>query len=241
MSEDVAYYEATRQGLVREIAARNGSENVPLEIRNRAVGRVLDIGCGVGQALYPLAVKTGAFGVGVDVSNYSLGIGVQTYKQELPDARVAFVNTQAENLPFASETFDVVNFGLALPYTHNPRAIAEVQRVLKPGGLLFLKIHHLRYYLTKLQQGLLHADVLSVIHCGRVLTNGTIYHMTGRQLMTRILNETFQTRWLLRRQLAKSGLVIDHEQPGNPAAPALVIRKADQNQSRKIGRSGPKK
>lgn len=226
MSEDIAYYEATRQHLLRDIGERNGHDDIPVEIRERLIESVLDIGCGVGQALYPLAVKKGALGIGIDLSKYALGIGRRTYAQELSDARVAFVNTQAENLPFASETFDLVNFGLALPYTHNPRAIAEVERVLKPGGILLLKIHHFRYYLIKLRQGLLEADVLSVIHCGRVLTNGAIYHISGRQPMTRFLNETFQTRWLLKRELSKSGLAIDHEEPSNPAAPFLVVRKA---------------
>ena len=226
MSEDVAYYEATRQHLLSDITERDERESVPIEILERQIETVLDIGCGVGQALYPLAVKKGAFGVGIDLSKYALGIGRSTYAQELPDARVSFVNTQAENLPFASETFDLVNFGLALPYTHNPRAIVEVERVLKPSGLLLLKIHHFRYYLIKLRQGLLEADVLSVIHCGRVLTNGTIYHISGRQPMTRILNETYQTRWLLKRELLKSGLVIEREEPSNPAAPSFVVRKA---------------
>jgi hypothetical protein len=40
------------------------------------------------------------------------------------------------------------------------------------------------------------------------------------------MNETFQTRWLLRRELAKHGLVIDREQVNaDQWTPAFVIYK----------------
>jgi SAM-dependent methyltransferase len=226
MAEDLQYYEATRQNLLSELSDPSESEQVPSEIKDLEINRVLDIGCGIGQALYPLAIKKGAFGVGIDISEYALGVGRDFYAEHIPKAKVSLLKAPAEALPFASDSFDLVNFGLALPYTHNPRAIAEVERVLRPGGVLLLKIHHVRYYLQKLKNGLAGADLLSMIHCGRVLTNGAIYHLSGRQPMTRILNETFQTRWLLKRELAGRGMFIDGELPNtNPAAPSFVIRK----------------
>ncbi len=233
MAEDLEYYETTRQNLLQEVALSDGKTNIPEEIRKLKIERVLDIGSGIGQAMYPLSVKKGAFGVGIDISDHALRVGREFYAENVAGARVAFMKARAEALPFASESFDLVNCGLALPYTHNPRAIAEVERVLKPGGLFLLKIHHFRYYLQKMHQGLVGANLLSMIHCGRVLTTGAVYHLSGRQPMTRILNETFQTRWMLRRQLAKCGLFIDNEQPGtNPAAPAFVIRKQSLNGAR---------
>ncbi len=226
MADDLEYYEATRRNLLRDIEDQS-RDVLPPEITNLQIERVLDIGCGVGQALYPLAVKKGGYGVGIDISEIGLTMGNELYSQSVPEARVGFLKAQAEELPFASESFDLVNCGLALPYTHNPRAISEVERVLRPGGLFLLKIHHVRYYLLKLKNGLIGADVLSMIHCGRVLTTGAIYHLSGRQPMTKILNETFQTRWLLRRELAGNGMAIDSELPDtNPAAPAFIIRKA---------------
>ncbi len=226
MADDEQYYKTTLQNLIREIADLSVAKKLPDEIRDLTVERVLDIGCGIGQALYPLAVSKGAFGVGIDISDYSLRMGRDFYAEKVPEAKVAFMSARAEALPFESESFDLVNCGLALPYTHNPRALAEVERILRPGGLFLLKIHHVRYYLQKLRQGVSGANVLSLIHCGRVLTTGTIYHLSRRQPMTRILNETYQTRWLLKRELAKSGLFIDSEQPdASPAAPSFYIRK----------------
>jgi SAM-dependent methyltransferase len=226
MADDVQYYEATRRNLLRQVTDASGFEEIPAEIKDLKVEQVLDIGCGIGQALYSLAVKNDAVGIGIDVSEYALGVGREFYAEHVPEAKVNLIKAPAETLPFASDTFDLVNFGLALPYTHNPRAIAEVERVLRPGGVLLLKIHHFRYYLQKLKNGLVGADLLSMIHCGRVLTSGAIYHLSGRQPMTRFLNETFQTRWLLKRELTGSGMFIDGELPNsNPAAPSFVIRK----------------
>ncbi len=131
------------------------------------------------------------------------------------------------SLPFAPDSFDLVNCRLALPYMRNARAIAKVARVLRPGGLFLLKIHHARYYLRELWQGLSAGDPLSVVHGARVLAAGTLYHLVRRQLRVRLLNESYQTRWLLRRELAKHGMVIEREQiKTNPLTPAFVIRKA---------------
>ena len=190
------------------------------------VERVLDVGCGVGQALFPLAVSRDALGVGVDISDAALRMGREVYETHLPGAKIAFAKSAAESLPFADASFDVVNCGLALPYTDNARVIAEVARVLRPGGMFLLKIHHARYYLDLLRRGLARLEVSSVIYGGRVLAAGTLYHLTGRQPRVRFLNESFQTRRLLRRELSKHGLSIEREHVNtNPLTPHFVISK----------------
>ena len=69
-------------------------------------------------------------------------------------------------------------------------------------------------------------DIQPVVHAARVLVSGTIYHLTGRQPRIRWLNETFQTRWLLRRDLKSAGLRIDYELAGsNPQSPTFAISK----------------
>jgi SAM-dependent methyltransferase len=132
----------------------------------------------------------------------------------------------AESLPFEDESFDVVNCGLAPPYTDNASAIGEVARVLRPGGMFLLKIHHARYYLRSLWRGLARREIPSAIYGGRVLAAGALYHLTGRQPRARLLDETFQTRWLLRRELARRGLLLDREHFNtNPLTPYFVIFK----------------
>jgi SAM-dependent methyltransferase len=191
------------------------------------VERVLDVGCGMGQMLYPFVAFKGASGVGIDPTYQACRMGQDFYARHAPTARVKFIYGTAEALPFESASFDVVQCGLALPYMDNARAIDEIGRVLRPGGVFLLKIHHARYYLGDLWRGLLSRRLLTMIHASRVLAVGAIYHLTGRQTDTRLLgNETFQTRWLLRRELSRRGLNIERERfDSNRRTPAFVISK----------------
>lgn len=77
--------------------------------------------------------------------------------------------------------------------------------MLRPGGVFILKIHHTYYYLRQLWQGLRDRNRSSVLHAGRVLVTGTLYHLTRRQPRSRLLKESFQTRWLLGRDLPNMG------------------------------------
>ena len=169
-----SYLNVTRENLLRDIADPTRNKILLDTLAGFEVARVLDIGCGIGQALFPLAVSRRAFGVGVDVSDKACRLGDEFYAAHVPGARVAFTRARAERLPFASASFDVVNFSLALPYTNNAQAISEVARVLRPGGLFLLGIHHTRYYLHEFWQGLISGDLLPMIHAGRVLAAGTI-------------------------------------------------------------------
>jgi SAM-dependent methyltransferase len=194
------------------------------------VERALDIGCGSGQELIPFVVKGSAFGIGVDVVQETGRIGRELFSALVEGARVSFVRAAAEALPFQTGSFDVAVCRLALPYTENDRALSEMARVLRPGGVLLLKIHHLSYYLRKIESGLRARDARSVIHALRVLASGILYHATSQQPRTRLTGgETFQTRGLLRRKLAPLGMFIEGELPdSNHATPSFVIRKSPQ-------------
>jgi len=191
-----------------------------------SVRRVLDVGCGVGQALLPLAVGKDAVGVGIDLSQMACSMGRESFATYLPQARAEFVRGQAELLPFAEGTFDVVNCALSLPYTRNRQALAEMSRVLKQNGLLILRLHHTRFYMAMLWGGLKSMDLHPIVHASRVLVAGTIYHLTGHQCSFRWLKETFQTRWMLRRELGRSGLRIERELAcSHPQSPCFAISK----------------
>ena len=133
----------------------------------------------------------------------------------------------AESLPFRDSTFDLVICRLALPYTHNARAIAEMARVLTPGGAVLLKFHHARYYVLKLGESLRGPFVKSAVHALRVLVAGSLYHLTRSQPRGRITGaQMFQSLWLLRRELKRQGLEVRRVlEDSVPAAPSLLIRK----------------
>jgi len=191
------------------------------------VSRVLDVGCGAGQELLPFVRERGAAGVGVDNSPDAGRAARSLFAEHAPGARVAFLRAEAEALPFAPGTFDVVVCRLALPYMNNARSLSEMARVLREGGVLLLKIHHPRYYLGEAARAVASLSPLSFVHAARVLAAGTLYRVTGRQPRSPLISaETFQTEAMLRRELVRVGLKLRREMPdSNPSTPSYVIEK----------------
>ncbi len=97
---------------------------------------VLDVACGRGSSLLPAYFRVGPSGevIGIDLSSEMVA---ETQKEvevsDLHGIRVQLMD--AEDLQFPAETFDSVLCGLALFFFPNvERALAEIHRVLKPGG-----------------------------------------------------------------------------------------------------------
>lgn len=94
--------------------------------------RWLDLGCAYGY-LVAEAAAGGFTAVGVDVSAYALGRA----RFEAPTAAGRVLRGLADRLPFADASFDVVSAFDVLEHLHEPEPpLAEVARVLKPGGVL---------------------------------------------------------------------------------------------------------
>jgi 2-polyprenyl-6-hydroxyphenyl methylase / 3-demethylubiquinone-9 3-methyltransferase len=92
---------------------------------------VLDAGCGGGLVARELAAA-GATVVGLDRSLGSLGVARRAI-----DARFRPAQGRLERLPFAGGVFDVVVAADVLEHVPDlPAAIAELTRVLAPGGRL---------------------------------------------------------------------------------------------------------
>jgi phthiocerol/phenolphthiocerol synthesis type-I polyketide synthase E len=93
---------------------------------------VLDVGCGRGGTLYTLKTffKPATL-TGLDLSTTA----VEFDRKAHGDARTSFHEGDAENLPFADGSFDVVtNVESSHSYPNVHRFYAEVHRVLRPGG-----------------------------------------------------------------------------------------------------------
>lgn len=105
---------------------------------SRATGRVLEVAVGTGRNLphYPPDVEL----TGVDLSPRMLDIARQRLAELGRDA--VLVEGDAEALPFESDSFDTVVCALGLcSIPDDARAVAEMARVLRPGGRLLLLDH----------------------------------------------------------------------------------------------------
>jgi demethylmenaquinone methyltransferase/2-methoxy-6-polyprenyl-1,4-benzoquinol methylase len=101
--------------------------------------RVLDIAGGTGDLAQAFARKAGGDGLVVhtDINASMLRVG----RDRLLDAGLVLptVVCDAEKLPFEPESFDRVSVGFGLRnMTHQDLALAEMHRVLKPGGKLLV-------------------------------------------------------------------------------------------------------
>jgi SAM-dependent methyltransferase len=219
------------QYLLSELAAfarEPGRAQASLEaVSGIEVVRVLDVGCGAGQELWPFLSVRGALAVGIDVAPEVGRVGRALAAAHSGKTPPVFLRGTAEALPFRSGSFDVVICRLALPYTDNDATVREIARVLRPGGLLLMKIHHARFYLHEMAWAIATRRWLTAVHDVRVLAAGIIYHLTGVQKRNRWLGgETFQTVGLLRRELARHGLRIQRLMPdSNSRTPSFVIER----------------
>lgn len=102
---------------------------------------VLDVGCGTGGVTIPAGQRVGAAGkaFGIDPSPEMISIARQkAHRKGLDiDFRVGVI----EALPFPDASFDVVTSSLMmhhLPEHLRVKGLAEIYRVLKPGGRLLI-------------------------------------------------------------------------------------------------------
>jgi demethylmenaquinone methyltransferase / 2-methoxy-6-polyprenyl-1,4-benzoquinol methylase len=90
--------------------------------------KILDIAAGTGTSAAALA-KKGAEVTALDLSAGMIAVGRERHPE------ITFVEGDAERLPFADDTFDAVTISFGLRNVNDPiQALAEMVRVLKPGG-----------------------------------------------------------------------------------------------------------
>jgi SAM-dependent methyltransferase len=113
--------------------------------------RVLDVACGPGNFTRDFARVAGdGLVVGIDASESMLDVAVRDTASD----NVAYVRGDARALPFRDDSFDAVCCFAALYLIEEPmRALAEIVRVLAPGGRVAL--------LSSCSRGFLPAGVAS--------------------------------------------------------------------------------
>jgi len=124
--------------------------------------RVLEIGCGMGTDLLQFS-RGGARCTAVDITPRSIEIA--RHRFALYNQPGSFLLSDAEHLPFRSESFDVVYSNGVLHHTPDTQgSIDEVHRVLRKGGTAKIMVYHrnsLNYWVEIVaRRGLLGAEFL---------------------------------------------------------------------------------
>ncbi len=104
-----------------------------------AADRLLDVASGGGDGAILAASETGCEVVGVDYGSTAVaGANAAAAEHGLTE-RVSFVEGDAEQLPFAADEFDAVICECSLcTFPDKAQAVAEIRRVLRPGGRVAL-------------------------------------------------------------------------------------------------------
>jgi SAM-dependent methyltransferase len=116
-------------GLVDRVGLRRGE-------------RVLDVACGTGVVAHAAAERVGRAGrvAGIDINAAMLGVA-----RAVPagaGARIGWVQGSVLSLPFAEASHEAVLCQLGLQFVHDPpAALAQMRRVLAPGGRLGLNVY----------------------------------------------------------------------------------------------------
>jgi ubiquinone/menaquinone biosynthesis C-methylase UbiE len=101
---------------------------------------VLDVGCGGGKTIAKLARLASAGKVfGLDYSEASLSVARKLNEQQIEKGQVEIHEGSVLKLPFQSGTFDLVTaVETHFWWADVPVGVAEIFRVLKPGGTFLI-------------------------------------------------------------------------------------------------------
>ena len=121
-------------------SAGSWSKMDPIRWIPRDASAVLDIGCNVGELLsYCAELYPGMHLAGIEVNQAA----VEETRKRIPLADVRHAG--AEKLPFADASFDCVTMIEVLehvPEHLRRQSLAEIKRVLRPGGLAIVRVPH---------------------------------------------------------------------------------------------------
>ena len=135
--------------------------------------RLLEVGCGMGTDLLQFALG-GAICTGVDLTPRSIELSRHRFK--LYDVPGTFLIADGERLPFPDSSFDVVYSNGVLHHTPDTAgAVAEIHRVLRPGGMAKVMLYY-RHSLNYWGEIMLHRGLLR----GQLLRGDTPEQIMGR-------------------------------------------------------------
>jgi ubiquinone/menaquinone biosynthesis C-methylase UbiE len=107
-------------------------------VLSRLHGRdVLELGCGLGDLLADLS-EAGYVCIAIDHSSQMVEAARETLQRRRLHKKATVIQGSTQHLPFSNGSFDTVVSTFPSEYIYDPDTIAEVERVLRPGGRLIV-------------------------------------------------------------------------------------------------------
>jgi len=170
----------------------------------------LDLGCGAGPALVKACElpTPPRLLVGIEIDRSSL-MAANAFLG-MHRCRCLLVQADLAALPIKTEAVSHLCSRLSLPYVDQHASMAELGRVLTPGGNAFLQLHAPGFYVQLLYDELGNwKRIVSNLFC---LFNGFLFSLLGIQLRiprpTGIYQELYQTHSGMRRVLKRHGIAV---------------------------------
>jgi demethylmenaquinone methyltransferase/2-methoxy-6-polyprenyl-1,4-benzoquinol methylase len=100
---------------------------------------ILDIATGTGDLAILMAQTKAKKIIGLDISAGMLEVGVDKIAKKNLSNTIEMVLGDSENMPFESNYFDAITVAFGVRnFEHLEKGLAEILRVLKPGGLFVI-------------------------------------------------------------------------------------------------------
>jgi ubiquinone/menaquinone biosynthesis C-methylase UbiE len=132
--EQEAHRRVTLDTLLYDPPAFDPVVNTTIEFLLAKPGeRVLDMGGGEGKETLELA-RRGLVVISVDLSHVQLSRARQLVEAARPGTRIAFIQANAEELPFAADSFRIIHGKAIIHHLDLARAAGEIGRVLTGDG-----------------------------------------------------------------------------------------------------------
>jgi len=162
--------------------------------------KILDLGCGTGDSWR---------GLGVRLENRCVvGIDIQPDRVRAANLKYhsrgwRYLCGRGEQIPLLDGSVHGAFCEVALPYMHIPRTLAELHRVLVPGGWLRATLHSPSFTCRELVRAL--PKPKQSLFRIFVLLNGMVLHFTGNVVSIGKVAESCQTESGMRIALRRAG------------------------------------
>jgi ubiquinone/menaquinone biosynthesis C-methylase UbiE len=162
--------------------------------------RILDLGCGKGDSWRSL---------GLNVENWRV-IGIDIRRDRVQAAHLkyngrgwSYLCARGENIPLHDGSVNGVFCNVALPYMHIPSALAELHRVLVPGGWLKASLHAPRFTWSEFRRAFPRPK--ASLFRAFVFFNGMAFHFSGSVISLGKTAESCQTEGGMRIAMRSAG------------------------------------